>query len=455
MTINIIDPTSVEFNRGSFCYTPYLLFNILNLEHKVNLIEAFRGEEMNKIPEADINIVCLWSYPQIEAAFLLANLLPYETGEDNVYFAGYSPLIAYLGFKNISEYFGIDYLADKDSLITAMIHYPVNYNKFQNLLLSDCDAHIKDLEKGEKVYPLFTSYGCPNGCSFCPSTFNCNQSRISLQLDEVLDMLDECYVNKVMNIHFTDEDFFYDTERAYKILKTIRGAGFNLIALGSADKVLKFINEYGTNVIWEAGLNLIEIGFESADPEMIKKMGKPKTSYACTELAELKKKGLLTFEIFWLVQTFFTGETIETLNTTGRFMQLYGLNMDEVVPRLRTNGTKGGLGQFFQPYHGTPSYKKTIKEGVLLTDRPIRLIPSYIPNSFLDSLIKCVYFHKIEGIKPWLKIYNVEDQIQLIDTIPLDKLVTIRDLIPNNLSTQIKIKRAIFFALLARMEVIL
>jgi hypothetical protein len=135
-------------------------------------------------------------------------------------------------------------------------------------------------------------------------------------------------------------------------------------------------------------------------------MGGAKDVSVCCDLGKLAKKerGL---NIFWLVQSLFPGETIHSLNLTGTFMQEFGFEMDEVVGRLRTNGTKGGLGQFFQPYVGLPIYKDLQANGMFLTERPIRLIPSYLPNSFLDSEIKKVDRTKVEAAKPWLALYNV------------------------------------------------
>ena len=48
-----------------------------------------------------------------------------------------------------------------------MKHLPDVLHMFKYGLMSDCDLHIKSDDK-RPVYPLFTSYGCPNNCMFCP-----------------------------------------------------------------------------------------------------------------------------------------------------------------------------------------------------------------------------------------------------------------------------------------------
>jgi len=448
-TINIIDTTSTEFNRGSFCYAPYLLYNGINKkETKINFIEAFKSEDIDNIPDADAHIVTLWSYPQIEVAFLLNQILPYMTGKDNVYFIGYTPLIQELGLKPVSILFGFDPLSDPTFLKLAMKHYPDNYPFFDNLLLSDCDMHFKNLEEeGEKVYPLFTSYGCPNGCTFCPSTKNCGFKRTVLSDHDVGVMLDKCEKQNVKYIHFTDEDFFFDIHRAWKILTDLKGKGFHLIALGSANKVYEFIKEYGTAICEEAGLEVVEIGFESGDEMVSSNMGAGKDLNACDRIAKIQKD--LPFKVLWLVLTFFPGETIRSLNKTGQFMKMNGSKMEEMVGRLRTNGTKGGLGQFFQPYHGLKMFNKLKEQGIFLTERQIRLIPSYIPYSFLYSPIQLIRENLKLSALPWLRLYNID--IEFIDRIKTGYMV--EHYITGKTQAE-QIHNIIAIAILARMEVI-
>ena len=450
MQINIIDISSTEFNRGSFCYAPYLCYNGLTLcGHQVKLIEAFQPENLDKIPDADIQIVTLWSYPQIECAVLLAQFLPFAYGKDNVYFVGYAPMIDHLGFRHVKDYLKFDPLQNEVFLVGAMWAYPKNYKHFKRLLLSDCDMHLKHLEKDEKVYPLFTSYGCPNGCAFCPSTQNCGRTRIELSLNQTYWMLDECIAQKIKSIHFTDEDFFFNIDRAHEILMYLFDKGMHLIALGSAKAVWDYIQKYGTDAIEGAGLEVIEIGFESGSEDISQSMGIGKSLSDCERLATIQES--LPCSIFWLVQTFFPGETIQSLNDTGRFMQMYGFDMEQVVGRLRTNGTKGGLGQFFQPYVGVPIYKVLSKKGIFLTARPVRLIPSYLPNSYLDSVINDIVPERIDSALPWLELYNITTNV--FAPLNLKTGTTLRHYINDkNMFTTIQL--AIGFAILARMGVI-
>jgi hypothetical protein len=447
MRINIIDTSSTEFNRGSFCYAPYLCYNgLMAADHDVHLYETVRPEDLDTISDADVQIVTLWSYPQIESAFLFAHFLPFTYGKDNVFFVGYRPLIEQLGLKYVAECLGFDPMQDPVFLRLAMMTYPKYYKDFKRLLLSDCDMHLRTLEKGHLVHPLFTTYGCPNGCAFCPSTENCGKNRIALTVPEAITMLQECKDQDIRYIHLTDEDFFYNIRRAYEILKAIEGWDMHLIALGSARVVRKFVETYGADILRTAGLEVIEIGFESASEAISTSMGTGKSLSDCEALA--KMQDTLPARIFWLVQTFFPGETITTLNETGRFMQTYGFTEAEVVGRLRTNGTKGGLGQFFQPYHGLPIYASLLKNGMFLTERPIRLIPSYLPGTFLESKIQKINVEKFPAAIPWLKLYNVFEEHPLFE-----EGVLVKEYIEGK-SIYEAMRNAITIAILARMEVL-
>lgn len=448
--INIIDPVSTEFNRGSFCYAPYLAYNAFSeAGEDVVIYETFRPEDVDLLRKADINLVCLWSYPQIETATLLSQILPFEYGKDNVYFIGYTPLIHHLGLRHVEDLLNFDPLQDESFLFTAMLAYPEYFKDFNRLLLSDCDMHLQDKQSDAIVHPLFTTYGCPNGCAFCPSTENCGRWRFVLPIEDTLNLLEHCLAINVNHIHFTDEDFFFDIDRLHEILTWMKGKGFRCIALGSSEKVLAYIEKYSANDFKEAGLEVIEIGFESAAENISEDMGAGKSAAACLRLAKMQHQ--LPVHIFWLVQTFFPGETIKSLNTTGKFMREYGFDIHQVVGRLRTNGTKGGLGQFFQPYHGLRIRKK-IADGVFLTDRPIRLIPSFLPNSFLDSVIEKVHPDRLNESVLWLRLYNNPPiEKEFFESI---KGKSLRELIMIHPDRTTQLKKAIIYAILARMEVI-
>lgn len=392
----IIDPSSTEFNRGSFCYLPYIYYSALKSTGvDVELVESFVMEDLDKLPEALNYLVSAWSYPQIDTALALYRFLPKKP---EVF--GYYPMI---------KHFGLPVFEVPDEHIKLGIEkYPQFFGKFKNILLSDCDLHLKDLGD-ERVYPMFTAYGCNKGCSFCPSFLNCGGRYLNLEEEQVFRMLEDFVQEYPANIHFTDEDFFFYPGRTNAILKKMASMSvdFKAIALASAKNLHSFVEDFGANIIAEAGLKLIEVGLETADESIAAGMNKRSTDY-CRALAEMDVKA----DLFWLTMTFFPGETLSSLHKTGQFLKEYGFKPEQLHDRIKTNSTVGGLGQFFQPYHGTKfenKLKKTnsdIEEGVYLSHRPIRLMPSFLPVSLLKDAIMQVNPVKEED-RFWFDLYNV------------------------------------------------
>lgn len=386
----IIDPTSPEPNRGSFCYLPYLLTNALSQYSNAYLFEDFSLPQLDALEQDRAVIgskakilVALWSYPQIDLCLYLHR---YFKGKAE--FFGYYPLIEKLGLPA--------YYYTEQQIKVGMRTYPGRYDKYKHLLLSDCDEHIRGKDGVPiTMYPMFTSYGCPNGCKFCSATVNNKRRRTVLPICDVLEMLQECVLSGRTNIHFTDEDFFYDSRRTFVILYAAHlmqkehNVKWQFIALAHMRSLERFVDYLESNTdattrqaVWDT-LKLVEVGLESASAALAGQMGKR------TEKDKIDPSVLhfrCPVPILWLTMTFFPGETIHTLNETGKFLAGHGLSLTQMSPRLATNGTWGGLGQFFQYYDGCGFTAEDLKkEGVVLCNRPVRLIPSFVPYSFLRS----------------------------------------------------------------------
>lgn len=436
--IAMLDLASPEVNRGSFCYLSYLLYSAFtsvqyNQIKSVKLWEEFRVGDldgiMDELKDADFVLVGLWSYPQIDGALLLNRFL-----KGKCYFYGYYPLIDALGLKKIQ--YTEEYLEE------GMFLYPqkVCNNVFQYDLLSDCDKHIKDGAKrtasgiSDKMVPFFTSYGCPLGCTFCSATVNCEKKRIVLPVEDVDVILKLFRKNHRLAVHFTDEDFFFDTKRAVSILLNASSIdpNFEFIALGGMNTVNQFCDyvagrpQEEQERIWHV-LRLIEIGLETVDPTLAKAMGKGgRSGQLRANLVQRKCR----CPVLWLTVTFYPGETINTLNATGAFLYKNGMEPNRMEERIVTNGTEGGLGQFFQYYEGAGlTMQEYENSGVVLSGRPMRLIPSFVPHSFLLSKFNVdleAWDGRATDLEYWLSVYGVEN-------IPERLMQCIQDLKLNHL----------------------
>lgn len=387
----IVDPASPEFNRGSFCYLPYILLSALKEEgHEVDLYENFVCENIDTVEwgSYDEILISLWSYPQIESCLVLDRFVEQE--------------VKFFGYKGLIRKYQLEEFEVSQERITHGIEgYFYHFSDFKNILLSDCDMHLTKYPG--QVYPLFTSYGCPNNCTFCPTSKNCGRKVCFSSLEAIEKIFDFAAGRGMTNIHFTDEDFFLNIERARKILEMALSIGktagveFRFIALACSSSLTKYLMKYGFDETLDQ-VKLAEVGYEAANEEILGAMNKQhETGYIIENFKN---------EIFWLTMTFYPGETIRSLRQTGEFMEQYGIHKDDLYGRVKGNSTVGGLGQFFQAYPDTIGIDELSKSGVILSSRPVRLLPSYVPHSFLEDKITAQRSVTEEEIF-WYQYYKV------------------------------------------------
>jgi len=404
--IAIIDFATSEVVRGSFGYDSYLLYSALKLNPKmeVDMYEdatPFKLHRMDK--KYDEYIIHFWSYPQIESV-----LWSQYNFKGTISFIGYKPLIDKHKLKHCTYW-------TKENLLKGMQNLPNIYKDMKYGLMSDCSLHIKDDDK-RPVMPLFTSYGCPNNCKFCPIPANRGHlgkdKRVFLDNNALYDALNKAFIGN-NNVHLCDEDIFVNVDWANKVIEYLiviqdayKIAGnkpFKWIALGSINTFYNYIKKYGKEKLIQSGCHLIELGIEAKDELLRKSMNKTGTfeqvDFIINNTKEINK--------FWLTVTFFPGETITTLNIMGDWLRIHGTQPNMLEERLITNGFVGGLGQMYQPYDGTIDFDTLPSKGMILTNRPVRLIPSYIPYSFLECRpIKTDKKFDFNDVK-WFNTYNI------------------------------------------------
>ncbi len=362
----IIDPTTPELVRGSQCYLPYLVHAA---RPDSTLMEDFSMLQMDLVPKADSYMVAFWSEGQRDTVKAIIRNLPLKACYS---LFGYAPLINSL--PAVATPIG-DITIEAGMKRLASIHAT-------HRLAGDSDMHRADINESQ-IFPLYTTYGCPNGCQFCPATVG-HSNRLVLDLSDVEFVLKQYKLRGAINLHVMDDDFFWDPERAHDILNLcVEHHPFHLILLATRQSLFSYLDRFGHDeLLTKAGVKLIEVGLETASEELVTGMGKNRTEL-CIQLAQR-----CPVPILWLTLTFFPGETIATLRATGKFMQEHGLNVDSLCERMWTNGTYGGLGQFFVPTLGTKGYDVAKRSGTFLSSAPLRLVPGYIPDSFSECEIQ-------------------------------------------------------------------
>lgn len=421
--IVIVDFASTEVCRASFSYDGYLLYASLkdNPDLRVTFMEeatAYKLYQAMRFEHVDEYIFHLWSYSQIEF-IKWAKKTPQLSQKK----------MSIIGYKPFADLVNLPFYADwSDAVILDGIKkLPEIYDEMQYGLYNDCDNHIDDPDTRD-WRPIFMSYGCPNKCAFCPIVPNRadrpdSEMRINIPLEDTQNLVD-ALLRRGNNIHFLDEDFFLDMDYAKQLIdymieyqKAFADMGeqpFKWIALASIKSFAQYLKEEGEDKLVAAGFFLVELGLEAKNAKVRKEMNKTGDEsdlmYIIKKSPHIKK--------FWLSITFFPGETITSIRDTGLFLQEYGIKYDENNDRLVTNGNIGGLGQFFQPYYGTAMYDKLGKIGKTLEGNPIRLIPSFIPNTFLSCVPKQISVPSDKELR-FFDVYSleVERYLKIVDGV--------------------------------------
>lgn len=387
MKFVIIQPSTWERNLNGICYMPYWVHACLKLSgcnSEIHEDITMRSLDKIKIDGSDIVLIDISSYPQIELAESIMRDLNRQ-GINNVRFIGYKPLIEArkLNFFDVSH-IGLN-------ILDGVFNFQFYENDYKDSLhlLSDCDMHYK-VENPKKVIPLFLSVGCKRGCSYCYVSSGTYPYGVA-SMEQVEKMLDFAEA-KNANVHFCDEDFFLNPN-IDKILASLHKRNIQWIALTETMTLKHTIDKFGEDYLIECGNFLNEVGLEVFDKDIIHKQ---------QDVDSIKNSKL---RIFWLTVALFPEDTIGNQNRLGEFLSKYGAKREELAVRIQTNSCIGGLGQFFQAYHGTKMFEEAPQRGIFLTNAATRLYPSYINNNILNYVVKINPNKGFGEAVSWLDLY--------------------------------------------------
>jgi hypothetical protein len=395
----IVQPATTERNLGGVCYMPYWHYAMMRQKNEpVSLYENVTMRDWDELLARhgkDRLLIDLSSYPQIDFVWsVLPDLI--RAGVE-FSFIGYEPLIRALGLP----FFAVK----NEDLLLGVFGYLHYFEEYRYGLLSDCDNHLKHLEDGRRVVPLFLSVGCKRGCPYC-YVAGSNYPYGTATERQIEGLLDLC-VRQNWNIHFTDENFF--AHPLYqRIVERLRGTGLRWICLTDTLSLHRVLVEHGAGWLQEGGNALNEVGLEVLDSDVLAK------EQAIEPLLARRHE----VPIFWLTMTFLPHDTLGSMRATGEFLRRYGYRREELLPRIQTNSTVGGLGQFMQLYHGTVYWRQREKLGRIFTERPTRLWPSFIGHRLLASRVRISGALQKED-EEWLGLYvgqkRVEETLREVD----------------------------------------
>lgn len=191
-----------------------------------------------------------------------------------------------------------------------------------------------------------TSRGCPYRCDFCVNNALDNRKWRPLPEDKVLE--DISYLKWKYNIsyiHFNDDNFFVDQERAFRILNWANLRWF-------AETRVNYITENFAKRVKEAGeCERLMAGGESGSERVLKLIHKGHTRKQMLEAARLI--GTYKIPSSWSFIVGMPGEAYEDIRETFEFMRI----LEDIAG---FPFCKPGL---YMPYPGTLLYQRAIDNG--------------------------------------------------------------------------------------------
>jgi hypothetical protein len=375
----IVQPATAERVRSSACYVAYWVAAGLGESGEaVDMLEDCTVGDLEAAPleRYDRVLIDYSSYPQREQARAMADVLHREQVEWDM--IGYRPMVDAEGWP----WAGLS----NELILKGAFAFVRYHRRFKYALSSDCDYHIRSIDRGRRVVPVFLSVGCDVGCGYCYVSHG-NYPRGHLPMSEARELIRYCARRK-WDIHFCDENLLKHPDFP-QIAEELSRHDVRYIFLANSTTLTETIDTIGLSALNRSGARLAEIGLETIDPLVLAK----RQDVERIKTIRCGPKGL---NIFWLTMTFLPHDTPAGIRATGRFLEAYGYRRGEMFPRIETNSTAGGLGQFFLPYHGTPYYDHYEHKGWTLGSNWTRLWPSFVGNRFLEAPIRA------KPKTPWL-----------------------------------------------------
>ncbi|MEW6489966.1 MAG: radical SAM protein [Thermodesulfobacteriota bacterium] len=226
--------------------------------------------------------------------------------------------------------------------------------------------HLLPLEKyrrtvfGVERLSLFTSRGCPHGCTFC---FNQHFDRrrwralsAEAAVERILDTASRCGVRGLV---LYDSNFFADLDRGRRILEGLvrAGRGVALTRLHTRADTLLRMGDADFDLLTRAGCKCLSIGIESGSERLRELLGKKIDLPAVLE----KNRELARFPLTPLY-FFMMGFPTETPEDLGRTLS--------AAEALRSGNPNVDLSfNIYTPFPGTELFRTAVEHGLQVPTR--------------------------------------------------------------------------------------
>jgi hopanoid biosynthesis associated radical SAM protein HpnJ len=227
------------------------------------------------------------------------------------------------------------------------------------------DLEIKRYNLPYSKYPyisFYTSRGCPALCTYClwPQTMTGRRWRtrssenVAAEIKRTLELFPE-----VKNIHFDDDTFTWLKPRVLDICAKLKPLKFTWSCNSRVTPDYEMLK-----AMKEAGCCLLDVGFESGDPAILKNIKKGATvEQAFAFMKNCKRLGIAVHGDF---QVGLPGETVETIKKTMRF----AIQLDPETIQVSIS----------HPFPGTDFYDYLKENGYLMTSEMTDELGHQLPN---------------------------------------------------------------------------
>lgn len=218
--------------------------------------------------------------------------------------------------------------------------------------LFDMDVYTNNIKlagmtENDKCFPIISSRGCTNRCSFCYRMEKGIRVRdLNSVINEIKILHDKYLVNYLF---FFDELFIYTKQRIFDFIKALEKNNLNI--LYSVNCRVDVFDEEIAQALKDSGCMLNNIGFESTDQHVLDLMGKHvkvEQNYKAAEIC--KKVGLPTgLNTLWGLP----GDSFKTLKSNANFIREF--NQYAQVRMIKP----------VVPYVGTPLLTEAVNRGFI------------------------------------------------------------------------------------------
>jgi len=263
----------------------------------------------------------------------------------------------------ISAINGLTFRNPADGTPVSLSPEPLfEYHNFRDIpyhLLDQFMGQYGQLDRTDRVFPLYSSLGCPYNCTFCSSPRIYRDIPKKYELIPPAEVVDHIAFlvarYRADYIYFIDDDSFVDLSHVAAIIDEIelRGIKVKLGFRGARiDEIMRMDDSY-LKKLARAGTDILHIGAESGSQRMLDVMGKMLTVQEIIEVnRKLAQHPQIKAAYNWIIGL--PGETPEDLAATRKLvLQLVRDNPAAIIfPPNK-----------FRPLPGTELYSAAVKYG--------------------------------------------------------------------------------------------